>query len=127
MDDEEIFAAINDFLMAAVDRTIWSERGMISESALDRYSEELCRSWRNKRKRVEILHDTKTDVKQGRLLYVECMEHTTKLDDLGTPSHFSRGSWHALADDQFVGWHPKYKDELIRPTGDDASGSEETP
>ena len=31
-----------------------------------------------------------------------------------TPEDFIRGSWHALADDQAIGWHPQYAAELAK-------------
>jgi len=43
------------------------------------------------------------------MLYSECMEHQARLDGLATPPHFTRESWHALVDEQEVGWHPRYK------------------
>ena len=127
IDDDEIYGAINDFMKAAVDRTVWSERGMISETALDDYSDELFKSWKNKRDRVVIGYDNKALVSQGRLIYRDCIEHTVPLDGLGTPPYFTRGSWHTLADDEIVGWHPNYKDELRRNDGEKATAPGENP
>ena len=40
------------------------------------------------------------------------MEHDAKLDGLETPRTFIRGSWHALADEKTIGWHPQFLTEL---------------
>jgi hypothetical protein len=117
MDDYEVYEAINDYLKAATDRTVWSERGMTDESGLEKYAEELCRSWRNKMDRITIGHSHRPETDRGRLLYRDCIEHQLPLDGIPTPPHFTRGSWHALADDLVVGWHPRYQTELQNRAG----------
>jgi hypothetical protein len=54
----------------------------------------------------------KSDQDKGKILYHDCMQVTTGLQGLATPAHFCRGSLHALADDQTIGWHPDYGAEL---------------
>jgi hypothetical protein len=125
--DDDILSAINDFMRAATDRTDWSERGLIDESSLDEYSEELYKSWSNKKTKVSIGYSHKSHVDQGRLLYTECLEHSLPLDGMPTPPHFTRGSWHSLADDQAIGWHPQFKNELQRFIDGDTSTPEMDP
>ena len=48
------------------------------------------------------------------MLYYDCMDHGAKLEGLETPAHFTRGSFHALAEDRLIGWHPSYLLELSR-------------
>jgi len=112
MDDVDILAAVNDYLQAASDRVAWSERGLIDESSLDRLANELLTTWRNKKRRVTLGHSDKPDRDQGQLLYLDCIEHKGRLDTFDTPEHFVRGSWHALADDRSIGWHPHYETKL---------------
>ena len=112
LDDLDILTAVNDFLTASVDRTSWAARGLISETALDTFQIELQLLWRNKRMRTRVGHPEKDPVSQGQLLFFDCIEQYTKLDDLETPRAFVRGSWHALADDLAIGWHPAYKKVL---------------
>ena len=87
---------------------------MIDEVSLGKFCEELCRTWQNRKSRVSIAHADKAEVHQGKLLYLDCLEHTLSLDDCATQPHFVRGSWHALSEDQTIGWHPRYKEELQR-------------
>jgi hypothetical protein len=112
MDDVDILAAVNDYLQAASDRVAWSERGLIDESSLDRLADELVTTWRNKKRRVNLGHSDKPDRDQGQMLYLDCIEHKGRLDTFDTPEHFVRGSWHALADDRSIGWHPHYETTL---------------
>lgn len=111
-EDEDILAAVNDFLRAATDRTSWSAEGMIDEASLIKFCEELCRSWKNKKSRVSLTHSEKTEVNQGKLLYLDCLDHVIPIDGCATQGHFVRGSWHALSEDQTIGWHPRYKEAL---------------
>lgn len=112
LDDIDILQAVNDYLSASIDRTTWSEQGMISEASLETLESELATTWRNKRRRVQAAYSEKPETSQGQLLYSDCMEHDARVDELETPRQFIRGSWHALADDHSVGWHPKYATEL---------------
>ncbi|MCG8424133.1 MAG: hypothetical protein MJE77_40080 [Proteobacteria bacterium] len=112
LDDIDLYAAVSDYLSASADRAQWSEDGLISEESMMTLERELGQTWRNKRRRVRINHEDKDEKDQGQLLYSECMEHRANVDGLETPSQFIRGSWHALSDDQTVGWHPRYKEEL---------------
>ncbi len=109
LDEVDILSAVNDFLSASIDRTTWSARGLISEAALEILERELTLMWRNKQIRTRAGHADKDPVDQGRLLFADCMEQQTRLDGLETPQAFVRGSWHALADDLTVGWHPGYE------------------
>jgi hypothetical protein len=122
LDDVDVLEAINDFLRAASDRTIWAEQGLIDEGSLKSLAEELTSTWRNKKRRVTIGYSDKPEHLQGQALYSDCIEHDTRLDNLLTPKHFIRGSWHALADDRTIGWHPQYATKLgIAVTGIDMS------
>lgn len=112
LDDVDILSAVNDYLQAASDRVAWSERGLIDESSLDRLASELITTWRNKNRRVSLGHAGKPDCDRGQMLYLDCIEHKSRLDSFDTPDHFIRGSWHALADDRSIGWHPEYETQL---------------
>lgn len=112
LDDVDVLEAVNDFLTASIDRTVWSERGLITESSTENLSRDLLSTWRNKKRRVTAANPSITESSQGQLVYSDCMEHDAKLDGLETPRTFIRGSWHALSDDKTIGWHPKFLAEL---------------
>ena len=125
LNDIDIFEAVNDFLSASVDRTTWSDQGMISEASLQRLERELTLTWRNKSRRVSLSHSHHNATAQGQLTYTDCMEHDAKVDDLETPKTFIRGSWHALAEDLTIGWRPDYKAALAAFRDTPQSGDEE--
>lgn len=108
----DLLAAANDYLRSVADRTDWADRGLIGEHSFEDLAEELALTWRNKKTRTGIIHVDKSAVVQGKLLFLDCMEHTAKLEGLDTPPHFVRGSWHALSEDRIIGWHSNYVDLL---------------
>lgn len=112
LDEDTVLEAVNDFLAASADRTAWAQDGFISQADVVAYSKDLASTWRHKRGSTLVGHKEKSDVDKGRILYHDCMQVTTGLQGLGTPTHFCRGSLHALADDQTIGWHPDYKVKL---------------
>ena len=120
LDETDVLAAVNDFLMASNDRTAWAEDGHISKAGVETFSGELSRTWKNKKEKVTRAYSEKSENDRGQLLYYECMDHTAKLEGLETPAHFTRGSFHALAEDRLIGWHPKYAVELSA-RGDDGT------
>lgn len=114
LDDVDVLQAVNDYLSASIDRTTWSDLGLISETSLQTLESELTVTWRNKRRKVSAAYSEKNEIGRGQLLYSDCMEHDARVDELETPRQFIRGSWHSLADDHAVGWHPDYASELKR-------------
>ena len=110
--DVELFGAASDYLRACADRTEWAEQGYIDAESLGDFEEDLKRVWSNKKDKTLIGHSEKAPHLQGRLIYRDCQEHRAKVDQLEAPDHFVRGSWHSLADQRAIGWHPQYVDLL---------------
>ena len=111
-DDEQKIKAVKDFLQASVDRTQWSVLGLVHESSFDEFADALVRSWQSHKTKTDIAYSRRSAVQRGQYLYAECSSHQNKLQDLVVPPHFTPGSFHTLADDEVIGWHPNYKDEL---------------
>ncbi len=108
-DDVSILGAINDYLMAAADRTAWADRGDIDPAAFGRLEGDLERTWSNLKKQVSIEHNKKSPMDRGRLVCLKCLQHRFELGGLALPTHFVPGSFHALSDDLRIGWHPDYR------------------
>lgn len=109
---EEKLEAISDFLRACWDRTAWAQKGHVHQSSFNELDAGLNKSWRNIKRRIEVESKAASEVEQGRVLYSDCMEHTSPLQGMDTPAHFVPGCFHRLADEQDLGWHPKYRDLL---------------
>ena len=115
--DEDVFEAINHFLRAAAERSAWSKQGLVHEKSFDEYEEALISAWKNKRSLHNITHKDHSAIDRGKLLLADCGLHHQKLQGLEPPPFFTPGSFHALAEDQTVGWHPEYK-KLLGPGAD---------
>lgn len=111
-DDYDKVTAIKDFLRASTDRTTWSVKGWVDESSFSEFAEALERAWKNLRLQVEIELRERGEDERGRLLYARCANHQTTLEGLQLPPHFIPGSFHALSDEEIIGWHPRYQEEL---------------
>lgn len=116
VNDEDVLEAVNDFLRASIDRTKWADQGWIDESSLVDFADKLERTWKNYRDKTFIGHSDKPLPQQGKLLLRECLGHELKLDRLEVPTHFTCGSWHTLAEDRTIGWHPQYLERLDQET-----------
>lgn len=53
-------------------------------------------------------------MERGQLLLADCGTHQQRLQGLEVPAFFTPGSFHALAEEKTVGWHPEY--EILLPT-----------
>ena len=104
--------AVSDYLRASANRVLWAKDGDISEDALLSFSEELSRTWNNKKKVIDITQRTLPDATRGKLLYFECKETEIDVGTLATPSFFTSGCFQELADDKSIGWHPNFKEIL---------------
>ena len=80
LDDLDILEAVNDYIRAATDRTIWSEQGLIDESSLDKLAEELTSAWRNKKAPCvhRLRRQTRTHARASALLRLHGSPDTTR-------------------------------------------------
>jgi hypothetical protein len=106
--------AVSDYLMAAFNRTIWSDKGLVFPDSLTEFDDGLARHWALERQRTALLHSGRPEPEQGRLLYLDVIGHQANLEGKEVPVHFVPGSVHALADRMTIGWHPRYETVLRR-------------
>jgi hypothetical protein len=124
-EDDEKIRAVSAFFRASADRTAWSKAGLIHETSLEDFEEALVTFWRNRKRSLDLVRKDSSAVDQGRLLYGDCIVHRRTLEGLEVPDYFTPGSFHTLADDEKVGWHPYYKAKLAEPAtpkGEQVSG-----
>lgn len=109
---DDILAAINDHLRAVADRTLWAEKGYLSAPMLIDFEKELQLTWKNNRDRIEIREAGFEPRARGKLLLLDCCRHDATLSGHPCPRHFTRGSFHAMADTRDIGWHPDFRNLL---------------
>ena len=87
-------------------------------NSIDDYEENLVAYWKNRRAVQRVIHKSLTAQEHGRLLLADCGMHQPKLQGLEVPAFFTPGSFHALAEEKTVGWHPEYQ-TLLSGGGND--------
>lgn len=112
VDYDEQLSAINDYLKASANRTIWALNGDINEEILEQYYETLKKRWKAKKNIIEIEQGRCQEVKRGKLLYYKCQDEDVNMGIIVTPQSFKNGCYHELADQRQIGWHPNYKEKL---------------
>jgi hypothetical protein len=110
--EEDVIGAINAFLQASVARSKWAEAGIVHEQSFDDFEKALKLFWFHKRKQNLLIHKELTAIEKGQLLLTDCCLQAQPLQGLSVPSFFTPGSYHALADERNVGWHPDYEKKL---------------
>lgn len=106
--DGDLRRAVNDYLRSSVDRTTWSERGDVLESSFEEFSDRLERHWDNRRRLAGIELAGRSEAQIGQAVLTYCLMASVHLQGLEVPSYFVPGSYHALADNFAVGWHPRF-------------------
>lgn len=90
----------------------WTEKGLVHESSYDDLKDELLGVWDNEKSNISIEHSAKSSEDKGRLVLNRCTAHKTRLQGHDLEHYFVPGSYHVLADDLVLGWHPDYKKKL---------------
>ena len=111
-DYTEKVEAINDYLRAAIDRTIWAENGDISLQSLQTYEANLKRTWELQKRMVMLEKKNEEPEEQGRLIYYKCQEKNVQMAAVSVPDFFKNGWYHALSNELTIGWHPEYVNKI---------------
>lgn len=109
MGSEDIEQQITDYLWASAQRTEWSESGYLDKTSFQRYQEELVSRWRLCRMSVESSHAEKAPIARGIQVLFNCLGEEVRIQSIPVPQSFLRGSFHAIADEPRIGWHPDWK------------------
>ncbi|MFL9905744.1 ABC-three component system protein [Paraburkholderia sp. RL17-337-BIB-A] len=113
--EERIEAYIKDYMRASSARTSWSALGYLNPKSLGPFVEELKDHWDQSSLEVKTLDTDKTQIQQGVKLLLLCMKKETRIQKVDVPSYFSRGSFHEIANELEIGWHPDWKALVSAP------------
>ena len=105
---DELLQAVQDKLWASATRTHWIEAERVHEQSLRDFADSLERRWQNVKSKTERLHKNISQVDQGRVIYADCATDGMRIENMDVPVGFLPGSYHELADDEIVWWHPDY-------------------
>lgn len=112
LDYDAQLTAINDYLKAFANRTMWAVKGDINEEILQNFYKDLEERWKIKKNIIEMDKDGWEETRRGQYLYYKCQEEDVNMGPIVTPRSFKNGCYHELADQQQIGWHPNYEQKL---------------
>ncbi len=116
-DNNEIFDAITDFLCSKHELTRFADEGSITDKDIEAFEGRLETRWKNiSRKFKHMIRKSERDDEKsiGRDIYYETITHREVIVNQQTVEYYlTRGTYHKLADDLTIGWHPNYKNELF--------------
>lgn len=101
--------AVTEYLMSFVDRTNWAEQGDVQAASFEDFERHLVGVWTNHRRGIEVEMKARPAKDRGLVLFSRCCGQTgLTLQGMTLPAHFTPGSFHMLADEPKLGWHPNY-------------------
>jgi hypothetical protein len=112
-----IIIAIRNYFRAFEHRSRWMREDLLLIGELDRYEERLVEEWdilfQQMRDELgeEVAEEAKRKAAQALYKWVETGSHHSIRTGVTEPS-IARGTYHRLADNQRVGWHPDYIEML---------------
>jgi hypothetical protein len=113
---QRIGIAIRDYFRAYQQRSRWIRRDLVLEVELKGYEQRLIDEWTLIREQLldEIGPDAADEVlnKTGRKLLKWAEDTLFAIRPSVDTPFISRGSFHILADDRRVGWHPRFQERL---------------
>ncbi len=108
-DVDDTLEAVSDFLRAKVNRDKWIENEIIDEDIASDFQAKLLLFWSNQKKRIKITERNLSENVQGRLLLLDCKNRQETIRDMHPPTSTIAGTYHALADEPLLGWHPNWE------------------
>ncbi|GFN28338.1 hypothetical protein P3W66_29660 [Achromobacter denitrificans] len=107
-DDDLVYDAINTYLMATTDRTEWAKRGYVHRSSFIDYEDALRRTWMLNRTSAKAAIPHASPEQVGYVVLAQCLQATIPLQQQSVTSYFTPGSFHKLANNLVIGWHPEF-------------------
>jgi len=115
--NDEIFEAVTEYLKADVNREKWIENEIIDADIAKEFEEKLKTFWTNQSKKIKIVNKDLNEEDQGQLLLIDCKSRLITIRDMDPPTTTIAGTYHALANEPVIGWHPNWDKEFIPKKG----------
>ncbi len=107
--EEEIVESVTAFLKAKVNRQKWIENEIIDEDSAVDFQNKLSEFWVHSKKRIFLTQQDKPEEVRGQLLLLDCSTHQATIRNMPPPSSTIAGTYHTLADNELLGWHPRWQ------------------
>ncbi|MBN8647517.1 MAG: hypothetical protein J0L55_06135 [Caulobacterales bacterium] len=110
--NSNIQSSVYDYYRAYAQRSKWARENLILENELGNYDDKLEDSWKRKCSGELLISNPKNDTQKldfGLKLFVWAIQESIPLRNI-VEKWITAGSYHSLADQLRVGWHPEYVD-----------------
>lgn len=113
LNENEILEEVSNYLRADINLEKWMENEIINDEIAFEFEKRLTEFWGNQRKRLKITEKNLGELELGQLLLIDCKSRLETIRDMTPPPSTIPGTYHALADDSTIGWHPNW--EMLFP------------
>lgn len=111
-DQDEKITAVLDFYRASENRIKWIDDDIISKEDIAIFEKNLIDAYKSERKKISLTMQSSDDVQRGHLLMINCMDKDMQLGVHKPPYKTVAGSYHALSNNEELGWHSDWKNKL---------------
>jgi hypothetical protein len=111
-EQDEIIESVSDYFRADTNRHNWIEKGIIDEDVMNDFESRLCSFYENKFRSISLTENQRTEMDRGKLLLLECQKRQEMIANMTPPDRTIQGTYHVLADEEKVGWHPQWQKKL---------------
>jgi hypothetical protein len=112
--EDDLIEAVIDYMKAETNRDIWIENEIIDTDVADEFEDRLVKFWMNIRKKILLTNLGRSDEDLGELLLLECKMRQETIRDMNPPASMIAGTYHFLADEPLIGWHPEWEKKFLR-------------
>ena len=110
---DEIIEAVSDYFRADTNRQEWIEKAIIDENSMQDFQDRLYSFYQNSKRQICLTGSRETPENQGQLLLLECKKRQERIANIDPPDKTVQGSYHVLADEPRLGWHPNWENLLF--------------
>jgi hypothetical protein len=121
--DDRIIEAVSDYFRVDTNRLEWIEKGLVCEADMEDFENKLVSFHGNEQQAVELTQSQLQAEKRGQLLLANCQKYSTKIAEKDPPDKTAQGSYHVLADEMRLGWHPQWHDKMRNETNGGEDGT----
>lgn len=118
---EDKVDAVCDYYTAESDRYAWIERGMLHESSADEFDTRLKLKWKNVCGEVKATMNHIDPEQKGAAVYFKCRQYETTIEGCAVEDYLIHGTYHLLADEPSIGWHPNWSKLITDDADEDES------
>lgn len=106
---KKMLQACSDYYKAEINRQMWIDQEMVSHEAAKDFEGRLCSAYENERDLLELSPTGANDIQKGQLLLNACERRQERLAGMDVVDRFIPGTYHHLADECKLGWHPQWR------------------